>query len=391
MNATRWFSRGILCAACVIALTAPGLARAEPTFHVLVVADTLDPSIGRSVKIDAGIMRDVFEANVPERQLQLTTLIDRDASSAGLLGAVEKLKPGDDDVTVVYFSGHGGYNAQLKEHMVFLRGETLGRKKLAKALKQRGGRHQVILTDTCSNVVDVPIPAPWGPPPENVTPLFRSLFMEPRGFTDVSATQPGEFGQATPGGGVFTIALKLACIENPERRFDWTAFLKEINRHGRRMNPNQTACFVAHADDAVAVVPPVAPAQPAPNPAIPAVPNPVAPGQPAPNPALPVVPGPPRIRLGVAGIDNELGRIHGGVAIHSVFAGAPATRVLRRNDRTIYSIAPGRDVITHVNGQKVTTKEDLVREVGKSPRELRLTIYDNHTRVTDDYFATLPN
>ncbi|MCA9075513.1 MAG: hypothetical protein KDA93_10810 [Planctomycetaceae bacterium] len=330
---------------------------ADPTIHLVIVADTLDRSIGQSVQVDVEKVEEAFKGNVPERQLQIHKLTDEKAGRQNWLDQMGRIHPEADDALVVYYSGHGAYERQ-NGHLFAPRGEMLPRKDVVDAIRKQGGRLGVLIGDCCSTEIEVPVPVPFLPPVDEVTPLFDELFIKPSGFVDVSATKPGEEAMGTAAGGVFTIAFHLFCIEHSQERKTWNELLTGINQTTRQMSPKQTAYAVS--------------------------PLPKGHGGPAPG-GIPS--GGKQIRLGVQGVDNAQGRRHGGVAIARVYANMPSTRLRLPGDSNVYRIVPGRDVITHVNGNSVRTNAELMTAVRSSPSPIRLTIYDDQTKTTADYLA----
>ena len=337
----------------------PQAAHAEPVIHLVIVADTADGTIGPSVAVDVEMVEEAFRGNVPERQLKIHKLVDDEATVDDWLARIGRIQPANDDTLVVYYSGHGAYRRD-KGHLFAPSGQLLPRQQLVAAMKQRGGRLGVLIGDCCSTLIEVPVPVPFLPPGDQVTPLFDELFVKPRGFVDISATKPGESAMGTRAGGVFTIAFHLLCIQHTQDRLNWPTMLTKLNQATRNMYPQQTAYAV----------------------------SPLPGGQQA-NGNGGARPGAKRVRLGLRGTDNAQGRRFGGVAIGQVFANMPATRLRLPGDARNYRIVPGRDIITHVNGTAVRTNAQLVAAVMASPPQIRLTIYDAATRRTADYFATL--
>ena len=94
-------------------------------------------------------------------------------------------------------------------------------------------------------------------------------------------------------------------------------------------------------------------------------------------------------RLGVVAQRTEKSAKFDGVEVLTVFPGSPASHVTDSNDR-IFSLSPERDVITHVNGEPVTTNADLIKVVlGATGRTLTLKIVDLGTENSAEYTAVL--
>ncbi len=113
---------------------------------------------------------------------------------------------GADDAIVVYWSGHGGF--EDGEHLlVSQNGTSIRRSKLLDAMKSRGARLVVLLTDSCadyrqtaSKIHNMGEFAPSGAPPMEISPLFDKLFFLSSGVVDVNA--------ATENSKAWTVPIK---------------------------------------------------------------------------------------------------------------------------------------------------------------------------------------
>lgn len=342
----------------------------EPRFHLLIVADTNDPSIGESVKADLNWVEDIFRGNVPAAQLRVATLSENRVTPQQILAAAGGLavRP-KEDVAVFYYSGHGAFDRRADEHVLLPGRQRLLRKEVRAALERLRPRLAVLMTDTCSVFLPSPVPTPMLPPAERVSPLFRALFLQPTGLIDISCTRPGEVARGDSNGGYFTWALWQFVEHNQQRSSTWSELLGDVNRRVRRSHDDarQTACFVTRqGEDGL---------------------NAAAESR---------DPEPPRqraqgVRFGVSAEATPYARRMGGVQVTLVMPGYPGTDLRRQGDGKQFYLVPGRDIITHINGVRVTSKQELVDAVYDSPPRMVVRVYDTQTRSSDDYDVQLRN
>lgn len=354
--------RAALLALTVVFITPIAPAAAETTIHVIMVADTNDKNIGHSVWQDVSHMRDVFDANVPARQLNFQSLIGADCNANAILNHIAARRIDTDDVVVFAFSGHGGYNAQSNQH-TFAIDTRLERSVVRNALLRKSPRLTVLLTDSCSSV-DPPrdMTSPDTPGPVSLTPLFRALFFETRGLVDISSTRPGETAWGGPAGGNFTIALAQT-LSNSNRRLNWSQTLSEVRTR---------ALAIPRADNGVQTAYAVSP--------LPGL-NVAAAAQ--------VQQAPGRTYyLGVSTALTNRAAAMSGVEVRSVTANSPATRIIGGNGVS-YRLVPNRDIITHVNNQPATSPQELARLVRSAGPNAVLRVYDSQTRSFGDYSVRL--
>jgi len=320
----------------------------EAKIHVLLVGDTNDPQIGQSVEADLGGMKSVFASNVVERQLRITTLSGHRVTSRQILQAVGSLaiQPGRDTV-VFYFSGHGAFDRGTNEQFLYPARRALYRSEVRKAIQQLQPRLTVLLTDTCSVYVERP-PAVMAPAPaEETSPLFQALFLEPRGLVDISATRPGEEARGDTNGGYFSTVLRMSLFMHSHERITWAQVLEEVNAEVPKQyfDAQQTAYALSALPGA---------------------------GVPADN----ATGGAQGWRFGVVAVVTPRSQSLGGVEVTQVYPNSPGMRLRMSGENGSYRLVPGRDVITHVNGQPVPTYEQYHLAVRNSPTRIVLRVHD---------------
>ncbi len=353
----------------------PPLPVSGQTIHVINVADTADPQVGRSCEEDLGNVSQILFFGFPEGMLRETRLSGAEVTAENILAAIERAPVQPRDTVVFFWSGHGGYDTQRQAHFLHMPGGgPLWRSTLRGALQKKSARLTVLLTDSCANYVDTMAGlqqmAPSSPDPDRgVAPLFDALFLRPRGVVDINAAAPGEFALGLPGGGLFGMLLASSALyeeppensarpvneymvgylwANMERRTTWQEMLNQmqpvaqklfttirpegIEHPGGRRQTTQTITAFALPQES-----PAADARGS--------------------------------RFGVMAVDNG----GDGVRVTSVRSGYPGRRVVVIETGEVLALQPG-DVILDVNGQAIRGLQDYVDTVRSSPQTMDLTV-----------------
>ena len=330
--------------------------------HLIMVADTDDNRIGDSFRSDLYHVPELFAENVPKRQLVVTEISGRDVHRRMILDTVGALKINPDlDTVVFYFSGHGAFDPKTKEHFFYGLGQrdSCFRSEIQKAIQQFRPQLTVILADTCSVYHRTPVPTPFHPPGDIVTPAFRALFLEPVGLIDINSSQPGQEAEGDSTGGWFTSTFCSYLRERQNTPLNWQTVLQAVNRGVKtRWRAVQTAYAVSPLPEAnKGAVGPLAPVQ--------------------------------GVRFGAAAERTARGTRLGGVEVTQVIANTPSTRMRSRKDGGQYQLVSGRDVITHINGEAITTYDEFRQAIAASPNDMVVRVYDRLTRSTLDYDVSL--
>jgi hypothetical protein len=204
-------------------------AFADPprTLHVLVVADTTDPTIGSDVKIDrenvVAFLNQGFALHLHQldcRCLQGPLSADR------LFAALEEIKGQvrpHEDALLVYFSGHGRRDTQ-DGHVLKVGDTSVPREMIRRRMEEAHPRLCLLVTDSCNHGDRQRSPgdlmtetgvhdelANWE--------TIRCLFLESRGTLDVNASSEGQYALCDPSGSIFTKVL-LSILRRPFDKLD---------------------------------------------------------------------------------------------------------------------------------------------------------------------------
>lgn len=355
------FIRSIVTALILVAGIGHSVAQ-RPRLHAVVLTDTSPwANWGRyqlSVQMDSSVMMSLFTTNVPERQLVLhrEEIVDNASGDpARIKQLIHSIEAGPNDSFVVYFSGHGGSDDR-GQYLSFA-GGRLYRDELRGLLQQKGARLNVLLTDCCNQRADgeaFGAPSMDMEPPAEVTPLFQSLFFQPRGIVDINASSPGEAAFFAPlkeepeslPGSLFTSQLEKYIYRYKQQRSNWDHLLRSVslNVHlafragypagavGGKGGPVQSDQNVYAYE----------------------------------YPGMPAKQGP---RTGFVVRDQQ----NQGVVIIKVNAGYPASQVYDLSARRYVSLQPGERIV-QVNNVPIRTVAEIVDVVKNSPQVMRLKI-----------------
>ncbi len=238
----RHFAIACVSASLVLAAIKPAGCQ---TVYALLVADA-SPSAGWGefkphITMDVTLMFSVLINHVPDdRRVLRPMTIEHDdkANPRAILAALETLTPGPEDTLLVYYSGHGA--ADDRGHFFDLVGGKLYRSDLLAAMSAKGARLDVLLTDCCSARSDghrQVAAVPKLDPPEDFTPIFRSLFVDARGSVDINGCAPGESAFFSPTsndpsvlpGSLFTKAIEEYLRVNRDREVPWDDLLLGVS------------------------------------------------------------------------------------------------------------------------------------------------------------------
>lgn len=239
----------IVCFGC-LALSTHSLNAAS--LHAIIVADTLDKNIGRSVAFDLeNIQAEVRNiAFYTELELKETIFKDDQVLPSQLLQAIDQLEINEDDVIFFYFSGHGFRTEKKGEtpwpNLYFCSvDQGIEFDWIGKKLENYHPRLTIMMADACNNF----IPKPIAPPlmrksiirESLIKDNYSKLFLECKGILMITSSLAGEFSFATKSGGLFTRAFLQhfhSALEGHSEA-DWFSILEHTSDQiGRRQHPD---------------------------------------------------------------------------------------------------------------------------------------------------------
>jgi hypothetical protein len=202
-------------AALLAVVLAAGAGAAPPPelrrLRVLLVIDSDDSRIGKSVVIDRARITAALRLGIPAGKLDLTVLSGKKATPAAVRSYYSKLSSGPDEALLFYFCGHGAFRGN--DHVLQFRdGELeLPRSELRKLMAARKAALTVVLTDCCGTLLPVKKSDDVARKQYMIktTPQVPGhLFLRARGVVDITAASKGQsaFGDDEVGG-FFTLTF----------------------------------------------------------------------------------------------------------------------------------------------------------------------------------------
>lgn len=236
---------------------APCLAESS-ALHAILVADTTDAKIGKSTARDLSSMREEAAAIARNAGLEfeVTVIEGRKLSRDAVTTAVKAVEPGNDDVVLFYFAGHGFRTKTKNDRWPFLftkNNQGLDQTWVYDRLREKGPRLLLVISDCCNSVttaaVDSQVQRSDGLRREN----FIRLFREASGTLQAAAASPGEYAWSSDdAGGMFTMQfLKALHTGLASEKVTWTSVMKAATQpmqaEGRQQTP--LYAFLSTDDD----------------------------------------------------------------------------------------------------------------------------------------------
>jgi hypothetical protein len=136
--------------------------------YLLVVADTLDASIGSSCSMDMSRARETF-TNITDYlgiKIVTKTIAGATYSKQNVQTAINNLKPSSNDIVVFYYSGHGFRKQEENKRFPNIKLKTfhtsrqdvlnnsLNMEDIFAAIKKKGARFNLVLSDCCNSDIE---------------------------------------------------------------------------------------------------------------------------------------------------------------------------------------------------------------------------------------------
>ena len=135
--------------------------------------------------------------------------------SRQVLKWLRNLTPAPEDTVLIYYNGHGKIDAYGTHTLIYDHGlntDTPDRGKLSQLLDAQPARLRLLITDTCSNLSedlsDDTFARFGAQVRRKARPYMQNLFLEHKGFLDITAASPGQFaiGHDDLGGSFYKCA-----------------------------------------------------------------------------------------------------------------------------------------------------------------------------------------
>jgi hypothetical protein len=245
----RTFARGATLAvlgglAALAGLPGPARAGDAPEelkrIHILMVIDSGDERVGKSVLVDKKRMTTMWSRTIPADRFVLKVLQGKEVTRKNILAHYKNLRVGKGEGKVFYYAGHGVTQKGSNRHVFQLSSdELLPRDEVRAAMDPKKTDLVVLLSDCCSTVRRLELePDRWMDVidrPQKIHPTVSCLFFRSRGVVDITAaTDNASWGDDT-NGGVFTRTLcglllrrAISLDANKDGFVDWGEFFDKL-------------------------------------------------------------------------------------------------------------------------------------------------------------------
>ena len=213
--------------------------------NVLIVADTLDGSIGVGIKANEARMNTLLDRLEVEAglKIQRSYVHGSDFNCTAIAAAVDAIRPTRDDSVIVYYAGHGSRTPESTSRFPDFdckrsdaeRGEGLAA--IIDALREKNPRFLLAIADTCNIVISEPAP---GVSAGTIGAAarrkagFQRLFAGYSGTLVLSGAVPNErswYSNGASAGGFFTSHLLTRINQNVSDKGDAVTW-EDIAREG---------------------------------------------------------------------------------------------------------------------------------------------------------------
>ncbi|MBX9586723.1 MAG: caspase family protein [Gammaproteobacteria bacterium] len=215
--------RQVIFASFFVLLATLSFSAQAANLIAIIASDTLDESIGQSVKQDFNHMRKEMQNVAKYTGLTLKEVLMQGKSTNPqlFLQQINSVKANSDDVIVFFFGGHG-YRTKSKgsspwPNLVFSQqDEGLQYEYVIYNLMQKHPRFLLTIADVCNSFIGEKSAPPIvatrslrAVPSENkIRSNYQHLFLEEEGMINVTSAQIGEFASGSDNeGGAFTYAF----------------------------------------------------------------------------------------------------------------------------------------------------------------------------------------
>jgi hypothetical protein len=192
----------------------PPVSSGQPTLRLIVVADTNDSKIGKSVAVDSAnmqqLMEDIAKASNGALAFRKIVLTGNAVSKNNLMRAVEYPAVGPNDTIVFLYSGHGHRLSSTSASwpLMDVSEGPADFSEVIQKIKSKNPRQFIALADCCNVVVDIRADRALLMRREFPRTNVAKMFVNAKSWLAASGSIPGQlsYGDDTDGG-LFTYTL----------------------------------------------------------------------------------------------------------------------------------------------------------------------------------------
>ena len=210
---------------------------AGQTLHVIAVADT-DSNIGPSVRVDLSRLKSTLKNGFEGNQLHWIELSGGNANPGTVIKTLKEVVIDPQrDAVMLYYSGHGGFDAKRGHFLSMSHGGRLYRSQVLNAITTPvTPKFWVVVTDCCANLSDAAFNSPSVAAPQRRKILLQNLFFQTQGSVDITSSRPGQFSYCSPSlGGAFTIAFCGVIEDNYYNNLRWDDVFRQTRSQTARL------------------------------------------------------------------------------------------------------------------------------------------------------------
>jgi hypothetical protein len=206
-------------------------------FYFIIIANTNDPTIGKSSQKDVTGMTELFSALTKQTGITyVPVIVSGDAFNIGNTQKVlDTIKPSSNDIVFFYYTGHGFRFANdgskyprisFRTNNLQIRPENnLAIEDIYNRLLKKGARVTIVISDCCNEKLESPVPfgmnmlQPRGTGPAGLKvnyDVFRKLFLpDQKTSIIIGSAAPSQLAVGNPElGGFFTNFFKAELIQS---------------------------------------------------------------------------------------------------------------------------------------------------------------------------------
>jgi len=200
-------------------------------FHLVLIANTLDPSIGAGCSTDEVNLKNEFRQVADALGYSFKEyIVDGTAfSKENVVATLNSLTPGTNDIVMFIYRGHGfrwkgqtddwpRMDLRTSSYAAITESSSMNLSEVYFILKNKGARLNLVLGDCCNSEVNAsPVTAnnflTFQVDNNSDITKLKNLFLNSHGIILSSAAQKGEVSWVTPQGGLYSISFLQALRE----------------------------------------------------------------------------------------------------------------------------------------------------------------------------------
>jgi hypothetical protein len=186
--------------------------------HAILVADTLDKQIGKSVGNGLQEIKHTLRDGLGDR-LSVIELTGNVVTPNKIKDTLLNIRIRGNDAVLLYYLGHGGCDQQYRHFFALNRGRLYRSEVVNSITQPLKPRFWAVISDCCASISQV-TPAPIPVKAEQQT-LFKHLFLDTSGSLNITSSRPEQVSLGCSSGGIFSSSFCEVLKRNSHKRLDW--------------------------------------------------------------------------------------------------------------------------------------------------------------------------